>query len=156
MDVLHVWSQRYAVKSFDLLVEKSAFQSCMDRNNCRFLSVHFFVYGYHLVTERGFLAVLPCRISTLDGVLAAKELCQILDLVRKCISCCLYGTSDTGACKEFILIKFDNTDIGRSLYQSLDASAHLLDAERELPSDRREPSLCWSDKEPLLSLHHPL
>ena len=149
-------SQRYAVKSFDLLVEKSTLQSCMDRNNCRFLSVHFFVYGYHLVTERRFLAVLPCRISTLDGVLATKELCQILDPVRKCISCCLYGTSDTGACKEFILIKFDNTDIGRSLYQPLDASAHLLDAERNFHQIEENLLSAGRIKDRLLSPHRPL
>ena len=102
----------------------------MDRNDCRFLSVHFFIYRYHPVAKRRFLSVFPRRISTLDRVLAAKEFCEILDLVRQCISCCFHGASYSGACKEFILIQLHNSDIGRSLYQSLDTSAHLLDTKR--------------------------
>ena len=76
MDIFHVRTQRYTIQSFNLLIEESAFQSRMDRNDCRFLSVHFLVNRYHFVTERGIFAVFPCRISTLNFVFSTEELGQ--------------------------------------------------------------------------------
>ena len=69
MDILHIRSQRYTVQSRDLLIEKTAFQPCMDDLYLRSGMEKFFINIYHIGAELGVLLILPGGIVSLCFVL---------------------------------------------------------------------------------------
>ena len=132
MNINNIRSQGYTVQSFHLFIEESTLQPCMDCHHLRLLPIHLLINLYHFIAERRILTVLPCRICPLDLIFSTQKFCQIFQFIREILSGSLHRTADTGACSYFIFRSNQNSYIRRSLHQSGDGSAHLLNTKRNI------------------------
>ena len=128
MDILHGRSKGNCIQTFDLLIEKTTFQTCMDRFYFRSVSEQLFVRIYHNVTQFGFFTVLPCRVVALCYTVSAQKFAEVANLCSQCIFCTVNAASHTADNFAFFFVQHQNTRVDRCLYQSFDGTAHFLDA----------------------------
>ena len=118
MNVVQVRSNGYAVQALHFAAEEAAFQTCVDGQNLRFLTVEILVYGYHGIPKLGLMTVLPARVIALLFVGSAHEFNAVAETVSELQLFGFHGASHAEDSLCLSLLQAQNTQIQGCLYQS--------------------------------------
>ena len=125
MNVLHLGSDRNAVKTRQLLTQQTAFQTCMDGHDFRLLAEHLLIGLDHDAAQFGISLVLPCGIFAHLGIRGIVELGQFPQLVQQLLLLAV----DTAANREshlHLVAQLRNAQVQAGLNQAGHFLAHSL------------------------------